>query len=196
MSVTVLLVYVAALAATSCAAPLPNVTYRVEETLSGLFFHYWRHDPNAKQIGYFFDCSQIGSIGDWNHCTCENVKSCTNCYRWWDAVALEAIANHGIYTKTKANASVADMLWAHSPYNQKWDGTALCTYVDDFAWYSMAYLRVYEWLKVGANEFKLMCTLNILSFCLRIRNGWTELLPFTTGPGSTVGTVTVEGSGG
>ena len=158
MNVVVLLLCVAAFAATSLAAPLPNVTYRVEQTLGGLFFHYWQHDPNKKQIGYFFDCSQIGVIGNSKQCTCENVKSCTYCYRWWDAVALEAIANHGIYTNTKVNASVADIFWAHSPYNQEWNGTAACTYVDDFAWYSMAYLRVYEWLKVGACKCFFLAT--------------------------------------
>ena len=149
MNVLILLVLVAAFAATGHATPLPDVTTRVEQTLAGLFFHYWRHDPHREQVGYFFDCSQVGSIGDWSHCTCESNQLCTSCYRWWDAVALEAIANHGIYTNTKVNASVADIFWAHSPYNQKWNGTASCTYVDDFAWYSMAYLRVYEWLKVG-----------------------------------------------
>lgn len=153
------------------AAPLPDVSERVEQTLAGLFYHYWRYDPKAKtEIGYFFDCSQVGNLGDSKHCTCENAKACTACYRWWDAVALEAIANHGIYTNTTTNASVADMIWAHSPYNQNWTGTLACQCpcVEDFVWYSMAYLRVYEWLKVSRCGFSLRCLYNNKSMFLYI----------------------------
>ena len=146
------------LAASEWVAPLPNATYRVEQTLGGLFSYYWQHDTNNDEAGFFFDCAQIGTVDEPKHCTCQNPKSCTSCYRWWDAVALEAIANHGIYTNTKANASVADAFWTYSPYNQHWDGLCDYTYVGDFIWYSMAYLRVYEWLNVSVDSsFVSMC---------------------------------------
>lgn len=63
-------------------------------------------------------------------------------------MALESIATYGIYTNTKNYSKVADMIYAHSPYNANWNATATCTFIDDFSWYGIAYLRVYEWLKV------------------------------------------------
>ena len=70
------------------------------------------------------------------------------CYRWWDAVALESVATHGIYRNTKNYSNIANTIFAHSPYNADWNATAVCTFIDDFSWYGLAYLRVYEWLKV------------------------------------------------
>lgn len=139
------------MSAFSWAEPLPNATFRAQQTLGGLLSYYWQEDPNAKDIGFFFSCAQIGTEGDTKHCSCYDENPCVPCYRWWDAVALEAIANYGIYTNTKLNASIADVIFAHSPYNKDWNGAEACTYVDDFAWYGIAYLRVYEWLKVTIN---------------------------------------------
>ena len=132
-------------------APLPNATFRAKQTLGGLLSYNWQTDPQSKNIGFFFACGQIGAMGnpnEWKQCTCYNMDACTNCYRWWDAVALESIANNGIYTNTKDHADIPGKIFAHSPYNDKWDAAVTCTYIDDFAWYGIAYLRVYEWLKV------------------------------------------------
>ena len=123
---------------------------RVEQTLNGLFHYYWRNDPSRKHIQFFFSCGQIGGGGTQNYgaCSCDNPSACVYCYRWWDAVALESVANHGIYMKTKNHSEIAGIIFAHSPYNADWNATVTCTFIDDFSWYGIAYLRVYEWLKV------------------------------------------------
>ena len=131
---------------------LPNSTVRATESLDGLFYHYWKRDPQAKNIGFFFACGQIGgwgAPGQWKQCSCYTRNACTNCYRWWDAVALESVASYGISMNSKRNSSIADTIYAHSPYNGNWNATASCTFIDDFLWYGIAYLRVYEWLKVS-----------------------------------------------
>lgn len=138
------------------AETLSGVATRAQETLQGLFHYYWTHDPYSKKVGFFFACGQIGGVGipdTWTQCVCYSPASCVNCYRWWDAVALESIANYGIYTKTKQYADIPDIVFAHSPYNANWDTSVYCTFVDDFSWYGIAYLRVYEWLKVCCGEF-------------------------------------------
>ena len=138
--------------ATTQPATIAEVTGRANETLQGLFRYYWAHDTYYKAVGFFFACGQVGGMGNggnpWSQCLCYNQQACVNCYRWWDAVALESIANYGIYTKTKQYAQIADVIFAHSPYNAKWDASVYCTFVDDFTWYGIAYLRVYDWLKV------------------------------------------------
>ena len=127
---------------------------RAQLTLNGLFHYYWKNDPKAKGIQFFFACGQIGGIGGQinGQCSCDNPPSCTNCYRWWDALAMESVATYGIYMKTKNNSDLASKIYPHSPYNQNFDGTDLCTYVDDFVWYAIAYLRFYEWLGVGETD--------------------------------------------
>ena len=183
------------------ANTLSDVAIRANETLQGLFYYYWAHDPDAKKIGFFFACGQIGGMGnpnEWRQCVCYSRTACVNCYRWWDAVALESIANYGIYTKTKQYANIPDVVFAHSPYNANWDASISCTFVDDFSWYGIAYLRVYDWLQVYT------ITLYFIFFCLivffppsnRILSGLIDLLQSTTGPGSMVGMMTVVGSGG
>ncbi len=131
--------------------PLPSAAIRVNNTFEGLFEYYWTHDPTHPHIGFFFSCGQIGGWGSpglWNECGCNTPTACTDCFRWWDAVTLESVATHGIYTGRKDYSIVAESLLAHSPYNHKWNATAICTFMDDFSWYAIAYLRVYEWLKV------------------------------------------------
>lgn len=127
-----------------------NASVRVEQTLKGLFQYYWRSDPARKAIQFFFVCGQIGGGGsqELQSCSCINPKACVYCYRWWDAVALESIATYGIRTNTKNYSTIANTIYAHSPYNANWNATAACTFIDDFSWYGIAYLRVYEWLKV------------------------------------------------
>lgn len=71
-----------------------------------------------------------------------------NCYRWFDAILLESVATYGIYTNSKNHSEVAETIYDHSPYNGNWNATAICTFIDDFSWYGIAYLRVYEWLQV------------------------------------------------
>ena len=77
--------------------------------LRGLVDYYWHYDSDPSQniTGFFFACGQvnftchgtrkirclfkIGAVGGLsypNQCVCEDIDVCTNCYRWWDAVAL------------------------------------------------------------------------------------------------------------
>ena len=121
---------------------------RAEQTLQGLFEYYWRSDSvkNRENVKFFFACGQIAGYD--GKCTCGNPDSCIACYRWYDAVTLESLATYGIYTNSTNNSEVADIMFNHSPYNAKWNATAACIWIDDFSWYGLAYLRVYEWLKV------------------------------------------------
>ena len=124
---------------------------RAEQTLNGLFHYFWRSDPHRKHVQFFFACGQIGGGGtgaQYGSCSCVNPSACVYCYRWWDAVALESVATYGIYMKTKNHSNIASTIFAHSPYNANWNATLTCTFIDDFSWYGIAYLRVYEWLKV------------------------------------------------
>ena len=127
---------------------------RAEQTLQGLFHYYWRSDPvnSHANIKFFFACGQVGGYD--GQCSCGNPDSCIDCYRWYDAVALESLATYGIYTNSTNNSEVADIMFAHSPYNAKWNATASCIWIDDFSWYGLAYLRAYEWLKVRACAMK------------------------------------------
>lgn len=133
---------------TKVRSSITEATYRAQQAMQGLFHYYWRQDSQVKQIEFFFACGQIGGENGGSSCTCENSVSCTSCYRWWDAVAMESVATYGIYTNSKNNSKIADTIFAHSPYNSNWPGNTYCTFIDDFAWYGIAYLRVYEWLKV------------------------------------------------
>lgn len=138
------------------AAGYPSTTgaaasSRATLTLQGLMDYYWNHDPQDKTIGFFFACGQVGGQGkpaNWKKCSCNNGGSCLNCYRWWDAVAMESLASYGLYTNSSSNAEVPDVVFKHSPYNANWDGLNSYTFVDDFVWYGIAYLRVYDWLQV------------------------------------------------
>ena len=131
---------------------LPSAVERANATIRGLFRYYWSSDPKIKDIMFFFACGQIGGGGgyQWNKCGCTTPASCLACYRWWDAVALESVATFGIYTGSKEYATTPDHIFDHSPYNAKWNAATACTFMDDFTWYGIAYLRVYEWLKVIA----------------------------------------------
>lgn len=135
----------------SASTPSVNASaeFRAQQTLSGLFNYYWKHDTRHKNVEYIFVCGQLGLLASPSTCTCQNPKVCVDCYRWWSAVALESIATYGIYTNSTNHSQVADIFFSHSPYNANWNATAACTYIDDFTWYGIAYLRVYEWLKVS-----------------------------------------------
>ncbi len=124
---------------------------RAQQTLDGLVHYYWKEDPSHKHIKFFFSCAQIGEVGTSHvgQCSCYNPTSCVNCYRWWSAVALESVATYGIYMNTTNYSSLPGIFYNHSPYNAEWNATELCTYIDDFLWYGIAYLRVYEWLGVS-----------------------------------------------
>ena len=163
----VLLLYVFLLGTTYCVSSSTTVKSadaktRANQTLLGLFEYYWTNDPKAKHIKFFYACGQIGGDGSpnrWDQCSCDSRHQCVNCYRWWDAVALESVATHGIYTSDKQRAYTAEVIFAHSPYNANWNATAVCTFVDDFLWYGIAYLRVYEWLNVSTC-ITMLCKLN------------------------------------
>lgn len=132
-------------------SPLSTASMRAYQTVEGLFNFYWKADPLAKQVKFVFVCGQVGGWGKPrtpSQCSCNNPKSCVNCYRWYDAVGLETVATYGIYTNCKNHSDMADTIYNHSPYNGEWNATSKCTYIDDFSWYGIAYLRVYEWLKV------------------------------------------------
>lgn len=129
---------------------------RARLTLSGLMDYYWDHDPVAKNISFFFACGQIGGMGSpnkWSKCSCYNQESCLNCYRWWDAVAIESLATYGMYTNSTNNSDVADSVFDHSPYNGDWPG-----YHKTFVDYGISYLRVYEWLNVRYFHMHMPCT--------------------------------------
>ncbi len=124
---------------------------RAYQAVEGLFNFYWKADPLASEIKFVFVCGQVGGWGkphSQSQCSCNHPKSCVNCYRWYDAVGLETVATYGIYMNTSNHSGMAETIYDHSPYNGEWNATATCTYIDDFSWYGIAYLRVYEWLKV------------------------------------------------
>ena len=62
---------------------------------------------------------------------------------------MESIANYGLLTRGQGGGlvDIPDMMFSHAPYNDRWPSED-STFIDDFAWYGIAYLRVYEWLKV------------------------------------------------
>ena len=122
---------------------------RAKQTINGLFNYYWKHDSTHKNVEFIFVCAQIGSISYPGQCECDHPSSCVNCYRWWTAVALESVATYGIYMKSKNHSNIPDTFFKHSPYNADWNATKSCTFIDDFTWYGIAYLRVYEWLNVS-----------------------------------------------
>lgn len=139
-----------------------NATIRAEQTLQGLLHYYWKSDPKNQNIRFFFACGQVGGLGsplNAGECSCQNPSLCINCYRWYDAVILESLATYGIYTNSTNNSLAADTTFAHSPYNANWNAEASCIWIDDFSWYGVAYLRVYEWLKVCT------CVLLLNAYC-------------------------------
>lgn len=152
MKLGLVVLYLFSLQEFSAGQPPPEV--RTELALQGLLDYYWDHDPLAKNIAFFFSCGQVGGQGspaNWKQCSCYDSSSCLNCYRWWDAIAIESIATYGMYSNTSNHSQVPEIVFAHSPYNANYYGT---TFMDDFAWYGIAYLRVYEWLNVS---FLLKC---------------------------------------
>lgn len=122
---------------------------RAQQALKGLFNYYWKQDPLHKEIEFFFSCGEIGNLGasSLDQCSCNDPATCVNCYRWWSAVSLESIATYGIYMNTNNHSSVADMIFDHSAYNANWQPEN--AFIDDFLWYGITYLRVYDWLKVS-----------------------------------------------
>ena len=136
---------------TNIRSTCTDAAIRTEQALQGLFHYYYRSDPTKENIKFFFSCAQVGGnggLGNLYQCSCGNPDSCVNCYRWYDAITLESLATYGIYANTTNNSEVADIMFAHSPYNANWDAQSSCIWIDDFSWYGLAYLRVYDWLKV------------------------------------------------
>ncbi len=148
---SILSVVAASLIIAVLGVPTANKTavYRAEQTLQGLLEYYWKPDSKHKHIEFVFVCAQIGSISSYGSCTCADPHACVDCYRWWSAVAVESVASYGIYTNSSNYSMVPQVTFTHSPYNAEWNATASCTFIDDFAWYGIAYLRVYEWLNVS-----------------------------------------------
>jgi len=127
-----------------------NASSRAKQAVDGLMNYYWNEDSANKKISFFFSCGQIGGNGEnWKRCGCVNDASCISCYRWWDAVNVESLATYGLYANTSNHSDVPEVVFDHSPYNGNWDGVNFFTFVDDFAWFGIAYLRVFDWLKVG-----------------------------------------------
>ncbi len=147
-----ILTYVAALKESSSYRT--DAELRTELTLNGVFNYYWKADPNHKHIKFLFTCGQLGEVGTAksSQCSCYSVTACVNCYRWFTAIFVESVATHGIYMNTTNYSSVPSTVYKHSPYNSNWDANATCTYIDDFLWYGIAYLRVYDWLEVSWNN--------------------------------------------
>lgn len=128
-----------------------NPKTRCELTLNGIFNYYWKNDPNHQKIDFLFSCGQLGQMGTSKQgkCSCFTPTSCINCYRWWTAIFMESVATYGIHMNSTNHSNLPSMIYRHSPYNANWDPVATCTYVDDFLWYGIAYLRVYDWLLVS-----------------------------------------------
>lgn len=144
---------VALVAPTLQQANTTDAASRAELTLKGIFNYYWKNDPRHKKIEFLFACGQLGEMGTANQgqCSCYVPTSCVNCYRWWTATMMESVATYGIYMNTSNHSSLPSMIYKHSPYNAQWDPSIVttCTYIDDFLWYGIAYLRVYDWLSVS-----------------------------------------------
>jgi len=126
---------------------------RTSVTLNGLFNYYWKADPYNKDIEFAFACGQVGGIGSTleSQCSCSVPEQCVNCYRWWTAVLMESTASYGILMNNTNHSNLPYMLFKHSPYSSDWAPAQFsgCTHIDDFLWYGIAYLRVYNWLKVS-----------------------------------------------
>lgn len=125
---------------------------RLRQTLGGLFNYYWKQDPTHKDVEFWFACGAIGELGSGSsldQCSCYNPTTCLNCYRWWSGVSLESVATYGIYMNTTNHSTVPETIFNHSPYNSNWKPEN--AFIDDFLWYGMTYLRVYEWLQVSLN---------------------------------------------
>ena len=149
---------------------------RAFQTLEGLFNYYWKSDPQATNVKFLFVCGQVGGWGSphsESECSCDHPKSCVNCYRWYDAIALESLATYGIYTQSKNHSDIAETIYDHSPYNGDWNATAACTYIDDFTWYGIAYLRVYEWLMVRTKEAQIGM-ISIISYFDHFQVTWSR----------------------
>ena len=147
-------------AAASSAAAAASPLARASAAVDGLFDYYYRGEPGGS-AQFFFACGQIGGSAPprlapvpASQCVCEDERpwGCVNCYRWWSAVALEAVASYalaaGLLPSDARAARVlqaAEQTWQHAPYNAHWNATAHPTWVDDFAWYGLAYSRVYDW---------------------------------------------------
>ena len=145
------------------ATLLPTPLERASSTVDGLFQYYQKTEPREapRKAKFFFSCGQIGGSAPANEpnvaaseCKCEDESDfgCVNCYRWWSAVALEALASYAIASNlTPADAGGARILdaaqstWQHAPYNAFWNATEHPTWVDDFAWYGLAYTRMHDW---------------------------------------------------
>eukprot|EP00299_Pterocystis_sp_00344_P016386 c8222_g1_i2.p1 GENE.c8222_g1_i2~~c8222_g1_i2.p1 ORF type:complete len:579 (+),score=91.41 c8222_g1_i2:35-1771(+) len=132
------------------AGALPSSDIRVNQTLDGLFTYSWMSGNDGVPFGFWFACGQIGGCGDnnppWYQCRCENktFPVCTQCFRWWDAVILESIISISEYRNDSSYEYLPELIFSRSPYNSTWPPH--CSYVDDFAWYTLLYLRVHEWL--------------------------------------------------
>ena len=126
---------------------------RTSVTLNGLFNYYWKTDPYNKGIEFAFACGQIGEMGSTlqSQCSCSVPEQCVNCYRWWTAILMESTASYGILMNTTNHSNIPYMIFKHSPYSSDWAPAQFsgCTHIDDFLWYGIAYLRVYDWLKVS-----------------------------------------------
>ena len=158
------LLYISVPAERSKPQGMTTSELRAQQAMDGLIHYYWKGDPSHKNVKFFFTCAQLGMVGTSHpgQCSCYNPTSCVNCFRWWSAVALESIATYGIYMNTTNYSSIPDVFYKHSPYNANWNATESCTYIDDFLWYGIAYLRVYDWLGVSADA--MMHTLGIFSY--------------------------------
>lgn len=132
---------------------LPDADTRLDLTLKGIFNYYWKEDPYHKKIEFLFACGQLGmaGTGTQGQCSCYVTNACVNCYRWWTAIMVESVATYSIHTNSSNFTSLPSTVYSHSPYNANYNpaSAVTCTYIDDFLWYGIAYLRVYDWLSVS-----------------------------------------------
>ena len=119
---------------------------RANATIAGLQRYYFN-----STMGTYLCCGQTGGAGGAGSnfsCSCErtDMSDCLNCYRWWAAQGLQVFIEAeklGIIDEATVHG-VAEKVLAHSPYEWRFGKTMPWAYIDDYAWYVLALLAVYD----------------------------------------------------
>ena len=123
---------------------------------------------------YFFDdrgsiwksCGQNGGLGHAPssfECKCESGPFCKNCYRWWNAVAVQSLItwSQAMPSAVPRNETIRliETMRAHSPYTTRADPA--WGYIDDYLWYVLLWMDVYEWLGDAKDLEEAVSTLEL-----------------------------------
>ena len=119
---------------------------RINATIAGLQRYYLNATGN-----YYTCCGQTGGSGGAAPfgCACgrADLANCLHCYRWWATQGLQAFIEAerlGVIERGLV-LSTAEAMLAHSPYNKDFGSTMPWVYIDDYAWYVLVFLRMFEW---------------------------------------------------